>query len=167
MRKKIFTVLKYIFFLGIGLFLVWWQFDKMTILQRRQFSVSLENANYWLIIPVIIMAVLSHISRSVRWKILIAPMGYKPSTVNTFYSVMSGYVANTFLPRAGEILKCSLLSRYEKIPMNKLIGTILIERAFDLICYLALIVVTILVQLDKVSFFIKQKFLEIANANRI
>src|ERR1700733_3914389 len=107
MKKKFFTILKYIFFLGIGLFLVWWQFDKMTIIQRKQFSESLKNADYWLVLPVIVMAILSHISRSVRWKILIEPMGYKPSTVNTFYSVMCGYVANTFLPRAGEILKCS------------------------------------------------------------
>ena len=160
MKKRFFTILKYIFFLGLGLFLVWWQFNKMTAAQKDQFSESLRHANYWLILPVIIMAILSHISRSVRWKILIEPMGYKPSTINTFYSVMSGYVANTFVPRAGEILKCSLLSRYEKIPMNKLIGTILIERAFDLICYLVLIVLTILIQINKVSAFIKEKFAE-------
>lgn len=165
MRKKLFTILKYIFFLGIGLFLVWWQFDKMTALQREQFSESLKNADYWLILPVIIMAILSHISRAVRWKILIEPMGYKPSTKNTFYSVMSGYLANTFVPRAGEILKCSLLSRYEKIPANKLIGTILIERAFDLICYLILIVLTIVIQIDTVSHFVSEKLERIADKN--
>ena len=109
MKKKIFTILKYTFFLALGFFLVWWQFDKMSALQKSQFYESLKNANYWLILPIVIMAILSHISRSVRWKILIEPMGYKPSTANTFYSVMSGYLANTFLPRAGEILKCSLL----------------------------------------------------------
>jgi uncharacterized protein (TIRG00374 family) len=166
MKKKVFTFLKYIFFLGLGLFLVWWQFDKMTMAQKHQFSESLRYANYWLLVPVVIMAILSHISRSVRWKILIQPMGYNPSTLNTFYSVMSGYVANTFVPRAGEILKCSLLGRYEKIPVNKLIGTILIERAFDLICYLILIVLTILIQINRVSAFVNEKFSEWANANR-
>ncbi|MEO6327515.1 MAG: lysylphosphatidylglycerol synthase transmembrane domain-containing protein [Ginsengibacter sp.] len=167
MSKKLFTILKYIFFLGIGFFLVWWQFDKMTAMQKAQFSESLRNANYWLVLPVIAMAILSHISRSVRWKILIEPMGYDPSTKNAFYSVMSGYLANTFVPRAGEILKCSLLSRYEKIPMNKLIGTILIERVFDLICYLVLIAITILIQLNKVSFFAKEKFSEMASTSRV
>ena len=48
---------------------------------------------------------------------------------------MCGYFANTFIPRAGEILRCTLLCRYEKIPVNKLIGTILVERVFDLFCY--------------------------------
>jgi uncharacterized protein (TIRG00374 family) len=112
------------------------------------------------------MSVLSHISRAVRWKILIEPLGYKPSIKNTFYSVMSGYLVNTFLPRVGEILKCSLLARYEKIPMNKLLGTIIIERIFDLICYFILIIITFLIQLNYISDFVKQKFEQLANNNR-
>src|SRR5205085_11645859 len=103
MKKKLFTILKYTFFLALGFFLVWWQFDKMTPQQKTQFYESLNNANYWLIVPVAVMAILSHVSRAVRWKILIEPMGYKPSTSNTFYTVMVGYLANTFLPRVGEI----------------------------------------------------------------
>ncbi|MBA2562145.1 MAG: flippase-like domain-containing protein [Chitinophagaceae bacterium] len=166
MIKKFWSITQYIFFLGLGFFLVWWQFDKMTDLQRVQFSETLLNANYWVIMPVIIMSVLSHISRAVRWKILIEPLGYKPSIKNTFYSVMSGYLVNTFLPRVGEILKCSLLARYEKIPMNKLLGTIIIERIFDLICYFILIIITFLIQLNYISDFVKQKFEQLANNNR-
>ena len=131
MYKRIFSILQYIIFLGGGIFLVWWQFDKMTALQQSQFGESLAHANYWLLFPIIILALLSHISRAVRWKILMEPMGYKPSTANTFHAVMSGYLLNTFVPRAGEVLKCTLLNRYEKIPTNKLIGTVLVERAFD------------------------------------
>ncbi len=161
MKKKFLSALKYIFFLGIGFFLVWWQFSKMTAAQKLQFSDSLKNANYWLLIPVIIIAILSHVSRAVRWKILIQPMGYKPKTSNIFYSIMCGYLVNTFVPRAGEVLKCSLLNKYEKIPMNKLIGSVLVERAFDLVCYLIFIVFTILIQLNYVTHFAKEKFLQI------
>ena len=162
MKKKLISVFKYIFFLGLGFFLVWWQFDKMTALQKSQFGESLQYANYWLLIPVIIMAILSHISRAVRWKILIEPMGYKPSTAKTFYTVMTGYLVNTFLPRAGEVIKCTLLSRYEKIPFNKLIGSILVERAFDLVCYIVFIAITILIQITYVSKFVREKFSQIA-----
>src|SRR5687768_9943035 len=158
MIKKFWSIIKYIFFLCLGFFLVWWQFDKMTNTQRAQFSESLIHANYWVIMPIIIMSVLSHISRAVRWKILIEPLGYKPSIENTFYTVMCGYLVNTFLPRIGEILKCSLLARYEKIPVNKLLGTILIERILDLICYIILIIITFLIQLNYLSAFVKQKF---------
>ena len=163
MIKKLWLIIKYVFFLGLGFFLIWWQFNKMTDLQRTQFYESLLHANYWLIMPIIIMSVLSHISRAVRWKILIEPLGYKPSIENTFYSVMIGYLANTFLPRVGEILKCSSLARYEKIPMNKLLGTILFERIFDLVCYFILIIITFLIQLNYISAFVKQKFELLAN----
>jgi uncharacterized protein (TIRG00374 family) len=163
MRKKIFAVLKYLIFLGIGISLMWWQLGKMSHLQRLQFRESLLHANYIIIIPIAILAILSHISRAMRWKIMIEPMGYHPSTSNTFYTVMCGYFANTFIPRAGEILRCTLLSRYEKIPVNKLLGTILVERVFDLFCYFLVIVFTISIQISTVSDFIKDKVLQISN----
>lgn len=166
MKKNLLSIFKYIFFLGLGFFLVWWQFDKMTSFQKSQFAQSLQNANYRLLFPVIILALLSHISRAVRWKILMAPMGYYPSTANTFYSVMTGYLVNTFVPRAGEIVKCTLLNRYEKIPTNKLIGTVLVERTFDLACYFIFILLTILIQIKYVGAFIKKKFFHIAHRNQ-
>jgi uncharacterized protein (TIRG00374 family) len=165
MQKKILSVLKYIFFIGLGFFLVWWQFSKMTDVQIAQFGESLKHANYWLLVPIIILALLSHISRAIRWKILLEPMGYNPSTTKTFYSIMSGYLLNTFVPRAGEVLKCSLLNRYEKIPMNKLIGSVLVERTFDLACYFFFVVITIFLQINHVGKFVKQKFVQMANNN--
>ena len=162
MNKKIIAALKYIFFLGIGIFLMWWQLSKMTPLQRIQFSESLKNANYIVLIPIVIMALLSHLSRAIRWKILIEPMGYHPSTSNAFYATLCGYFANTFIPRAGEVLRCTLLGRYEKIPVTKLLGTILVERFFDLFCYFILIVFTILIQIETVSNFVKKKVLELS-----
>ena len=162
MNKKIVAALKYIFFLGIGIFLMWWQLSKMTSLQRIQFSESLKNANYVVLIPIVVMALLSHLSRAMRWKILIEPMGYHPSTSNAFYATLCGYFANTFIPRAGEVLRCTLLGRYEKIPVTKLIGTILIERFFDLFCYFILIVFTILIQIETVSNFVKKKVLALS-----
>ena len=167
MKKKILSILKYIIFLGIGVFLMWWQLSKMTAEQRIQFVESLKNAHYIYIIPVTFMALLSHLSRAMRWRILIAPMGYYPSTANTFYAIMCGYFANTFVPRAGEILRCTLLGRYEKIPVTKLIGTILVERFFDLFCYFLIVVFTILIQIKSVSDFVKDKFQNFAARQQI
>jgi uncharacterized protein (TIRG00374 family) len=158
MKKKFYSILKYTFFLGIGVFLTWWQISKMTPLQKTQFKESLIHAHYIYLLPVFIITILGHISRAVRWKILMEPMGYSPKTSNTFYSVMAGYFANTFLPRAGEILRCTILSKYEKIPVSKLFGTILVERVFDLACYFLLMVITFLIQIETVSDFVATKF---------
>ena len=165
MRKKIFAVLQYILFLSIGIFLAWWQLSKMTPVERVQFRESLLHANYIVILPIAIIAILSHISRAMRWKIMIEPMGYRPSTSNTFYSVMCGYFANTFVPRAGEILRCTLLGRYEKIPVNKLLGTILVERIFDLFCFGIIFIFTICIQISTVKDFLESNIKNITDKN--
>ena len=157
MKKKLFSVLKYIFFLGIGVFLTWWQISKMTPVQKIQFKDSLAHVHYIYIIPVFILTILGHLSRAVRWNILIEPMGYSPKNSTSFCAVMCGYFANTFLPRAGEVLRCTLLSKYEKIPVSKLFGTILVERVFDLVCYFLLLVITFLIQIETVSDFFANK----------
>jgi hypothetical protein len=82
------------------------------------------------------------------------PLGANPRLSNTFIAVLVGYLANLALPRLGEILKCTLLARYEKVPADKLIGTIVAERAFDLICLLLAILLAFLTQSDKISGYL-------------
>jgi hypothetical protein len=53
--------------------------------------------------------------------------------MNTFLAVLIGYLANLAIPRLGEVLKCTLLAKYEKVPAEKIVGTIVAERAFDVI----------------------------------
>ncbi len=158
MKKKIISIVRNLIFLGIGIFLVWWQLGKMSDAQEEQFKESLLHAKYIYIIPVVIMALLSHLSRALRWRILMEPMGYRPKVSNTFYATLCGYFANNFVPRAGEVLRCTLLSKYENIPVTKLFGTVILERVFDFITYLFIILITFLIQVKPVSNFVKEKF---------
>ncbi|HMJ46061.1 MAG TPA: lysylphosphatidylglycerol synthase transmembrane domain-containing protein, partial [Ferruginibacter sp.] len=164
MRKRILTILKYLVFLGGGIFLVWWQLKSMDKEAQDHFKEAFQMANYWLVIPVVIMSLLSHVSRSMRWKLLMEPLDYKPSLKNVFAVTMVGYLANAAVPRLGEILKCTFLARYEKLHVDKLFGTILIERTFDLLCYVLFIGFTVLIQLKVVGNFVRSKLNEITNA---
>ncbi|RYY66602.1 MAG: flippase-like domain-containing protein [Chitinophagaceae bacterium] len=167
MRKKVFSILQYIIFLGGGIFLVWWQLRSMTADEKSEFNNALWSVNYWLMIPVVGMSLLSHLSRSMRWKLLMEPLGYKPKLKNVFASTMVGYLANSAIPRLGEVLKCSLLSRYEKLKFDKLFGTILVERAFDFVCYLVFIGITILLQIDLIGGYVKDKVKAMDNGSGI
>ncbi|MFS8083551.1 MAG: lysylphosphatidylglycerol synthase transmembrane domain-containing protein [Ginsengibacter sp.] len=166
MKKKIISIVRNLIFLGIGIFLVYWQLGKMSDAQEEQFKESLLNAKYIYIIPVIVMALLSHLSRAIRWRILMEPMGYKPKVSNTFYAILCGYFANNFVPRAGEVLRCTLLSKYENIPVTKLIGTVLLERVFDFITYFFIILITFLIQVKTVSNFVNEKFTFVSGNNQ-
>jgi uncharacterized protein (TIRG00374 family) len=75
------------------------------------------------------LGALSHISRSYRWKFLIEPLGYKLGFINSVLTVFSAYLINYTVPRAGDIARGTMISKYENIPFEKAIGTIVAERA--------------------------------------
>lgn len=156
MAKRLLTIIKYTAVLGLGIYLVWWQFAKMTPEQMIEFETSIASADFRLVIPVVFIALLSHLFRALRWKLLIEPLNSRPSTFNVFGVTMVGYLANTIVPRLGEILKCTMLGRYEKIPPQQLIGTIVVERIFDMICYILFIALTVGSQYQLVGDFFKK-----------
>jgi uncharacterized protein (TIRG00374 family) len=150
LNKNILSILKFSFFLGLGVFLVWYSLHKIDDKDYNDFKHSLASAKYWMIIPVFIILSTSHLLRSLRWKLLMEPMGYKPSLANTFFAVMIGYLANFAFPRLGEVLKCTILSKYEDVPAEKNVGTIVAERAFDVVCLLALFLTALILEHDVV-----------------
>ncbi|MBL7696707.1 MAG: flippase-like domain-containing protein [Chitinophagaceae bacterium] len=155
MSKKLLSLLQYVFFLGVGIFLLW-----LTLRKSDWNSIisDLAGANYIYLIPATLMLIVSHFIRALRWKIMMEPLGYKPSTTNTFLAVLVGYWANLAVPRLGEVLKCTILGRYEKVPADKLIGTIVAERAID-VCSLAVIMlITVFSQYDLIGDFSKELF---------
>ena len=146
MKKKLFTIFQYLLFLGLGIFLAWWSLKDINAEKKSQIKTALNHARYWLIIPVFAILITSHLVRAVRWKLLINSLGYHPKTQNTFFAVMVGYLTNQAVPRLGEILKCTLLARYEKVPADKLIGTIILERIIDAITLLTIFAITLAIQ---------------------
>jgi uncharacterized protein (TIRG00374 family) len=112
---------------------------------------AMNHAHYWLLIPVFSLLLIGHWLRALRWRQLMEPMGYHPSRLNTFFAVMIGYFVNLGAPRLGEVLKCTILARYEKVPAQKLVGTIVAEIAFDVICLLLVFALTFVFQFDIIS----------------
>lgn len=146
MNKRLRTILQYCFFLSLGVFLVWFSIKDLTLSDKSHIRSALQTARYWLLLPVFGTLLLSHYLRAIRWRLLIEPLGYFPSKTNTFFAVLIGYLANQAVPRLGEILKCTVLARYEKVPADKLIGTIIIERIIDALTLLIVFAITLLIQ---------------------
>ncbi|HVG41365.1 MAG TPA: lysylphosphatidylglycerol synthase transmembrane domain-containing protein, partial [Chitinophagaceae bacterium] len=146
MKKRLITLLQYLFFISLGVFFVWLTVKDISTNDWQHIKYSLINARHWLFLPAVIMLLSSHFSRAVRWKILMEPLGYTPSTFNVFSVVMIGYLVNAGVPRLGEVVKCTLLSRYEKVRVDRLVGTIVVERAVDVICLLIVFILTLLFQ---------------------
>lgn len=146
MNKRLGLLLQYVVFLGLGVFLVWWSVRNLTDDEVGQLKGALRNARYLLVLPAMVMLLLSHYSRALRWRMLMEPIGFEPRVTNTFLAVLLGYFFNLLVPRMGEVMKCTMLARYEKTPVDRLIGTMVAERALDVVCLAAVIAVTFLLQ---------------------
>lgn len=125
--------LKISFFFLVGILLIWWSMHQIPDQEWDKFKLALKHSKFWIIIPVFIILGLSHLLRALRWRLIMEPLGYQPSIGNTFLAVLIGYLANLAIPRLGEVLKCTLLAKYENVPAEKIVGTIVAERAFDVI----------------------------------
>lgn len=136
MKRIITIIVKYLLAFSIAIFLLWWSLSGLTDKDVTDIKAALSKANYWLLLPVFGVLLLSHFFRALRWKQLIKPMGYDPSVFYLNCGVLIGYIGNQLIPRAGEVLRCTAISKPTKVPPEKLIGTIVAERAFDICCLL-------------------------------
>jgi uncharacterized protein (TIRG00374 family) len=153
MKKLFILLLQYVIFFGAGIFLIWFTTKNLTPNEIANMKNAIKTANYFWVLPIVLILLLSHYSRALRWKLLLKPIGIIPSTANTFFSVMIGYFFNLLVPRLGEVMKCTLLAKYEKTPVDKLIGTIVAERAIDLLTLIFIILITIITQFSTIGTF--------------
>lgn len=139
---------KYALFLAIGLGLAWYaskdaDFDTI-------WSATLQLNWFWAILSMVTSYV-AMIIRGYRWNILLAPLGYQSRNSNNVHSVAFGYMMNDLIPRSGELARCALLSRAEQIPVDKLVGTVILERIVDMLTLLLVIGLATWLQADAIQ----------------
>lgn len=150
--------------IAFGLFLVWYSYNSTTPTEREQIIHYISNASpFWVTISIII-GILSHVSRAIRWNLLLEPMGYKPKVTNNVFIVLISYFANLGIPRSGEILRATALTTYENVPFEKGFGTIVTERVIDLLMLLIIILITLVLQTDFIFSFLEEKGVNIIGA---
>ena len=87
-RKLIFNILKFVVFLGIGLLLIWVITKDLTAEQKEELRNSFRVADYWWVGLSIVIGILSHYVRALRWKMMLQPLGYNPRISTTFYGCL-------------------------------------------------------------------------------
>ncbi len=151
------TIFINLLMLFIGLFLVYLVFrgQNLSIIFSELKKVKI------IFLPFAILSIaLSHYCRGLRWKQLIEPLGYFPSSLQTFKAIMIGYLANLALPRIGEITRCGILNRVTNAPVEKLIGTVIVERVWDLFSLILILALTFLIQIPILLHFVYYNFFQ-------
>ncbi len=129
--------------------MIWLAVRNLTENDKASIAEAFKQTNYFWIFVSLLLSILSHVARAIRWRILIQPLGFNPKLSNTFFAVMVGYLANFALPRLGEVSRCGVLSKYEKIPFTEAFGTVIAERIIDLICLIIIFFATLIFQFNE------------------
>ncbi|MDR1699333.1 MAG: flippase-like domain-containing protein [Prevotellaceae bacterium] len=151
------NTLKITLSLALGVFIFWLAYRQMDIASIA--GILKNDVNYAWIVVAIFLGLLSHVFRAFRWKMLIEALDRhrRISTLNIFYAVMVGYLVNLLFPRAGEVARCGVAGKYECVSFTKVVGTMIAERAFDMLILLFICVVTVLLQINFfVDYFLGQ-----------
>lgn len=154
-KKLLPNILKTILFVGLGILFIWLSIKDLSRedIQMIFSSMSLvNNPRGWFFIGLSVVAIVAaDLIRAARAELLLKSIHYRPRFSMMFYSVMVCYIANLALPRLGEILRCSFLQRYENVPFQKSLGTVILERAVDVVCWLFLLIIALLLNNDLLS----------------
>ncbi|MDR1199667.1 MAG: flippase-like domain-containing protein [Prevotellaceae bacterium] len=154
MNKRTVKILKYLFFLALAITLMYIAFKSVDF---DKFISGLRSVDYGLVAISVIIGIAGYVFRVLRWKILIDSLGYGVSIKNVYNATMIGYLANFTIPRIGEIIRCSVLKKTDRIDFEKTLGTVIVERCYDLIFLLFFLVFVVVIRFKVFGAFISEK----------
>lgn len=157
MKSALKNGFKYVVMLAITGFLLWISFRNIEPAPGQTkvefISAVWNSASTPFLFASALMALLSHLIRAERWKLLLTPIGHRISLKDGFYSVMIGYFINLVIPRGGEVSRCYNLYRLNNTPVDVSLGTVVAERVIDLFFLVALISLSFFIELDSLLGF--------------
>lgn len=148
--KKLLSFLKYTLLLSVSALLMWYALKELDF---GKIWAEFQTANYGWVAVSLVMGVAAYASRAYRWQMQIKPTGYSPSFASVYHAMMAGYVANLVLPRAGELVRCSLLKRTDDLPVHTGFGTVIAERFIDMVMLLLILGLTFLLEFGRIRDF--------------
>ncbi len=152
MNKSLLNVLKFLLFLSLGFGILYYVYQQQQTAYAAECALrglgpeecslvqkvlsDFAGADFGWLALVLACFTFSNISRALRWNMLLEQLGTKPRLVNAFLTINLAYFANLGLPRLGEVVRAGTMARYEKIAVEKVMGTIVVDRIIDVICIL-------------------------------
>ena len=150
MNKRTKSIIQFVVLLGVGILLAWLSI-KSVWTEREKIADSFKSANYFWVGISILIAFVSHFLRAYRWNYLLKPLGYSVKPANSLGAVLVGYFANYGLPRMGELTRCTLVAKYDNVPFEVALGTVITERIVDMLLLLLIFFLTLFAQFKELK----------------
>ncbi len=136
MSTRVRTAFKYLISIGLTVLFLYLAFRGSDF---EKLGGALSKANYWWVLAMFPVLLLSHGLRAWRWEYLLYPVKHPLRFRNLFSALMIGYMMNNILPRAGELVRPYAIGKLEGLSRSAAFGTVLMERILDIISFMILI----------------------------
>lgn len=172
MKNTIVNILKFLAFLSVGLVILYLVFQNQNEAYLAECALKgiaeedcslvqkilndFASANYFWLFLILVSFLFSNVSRAIRWNMLMHQLNHRPKFINSFLTIMLGYFANLGLPRMGEVVRPATLARYENIPLEQVVGTVVVDRAIDVISILIVSALALFLQFDILWSFLAE-----------
>lgn len=154
MNETFKKALNFFLFFALAAILLYFAFRKVEI---DVLIKGFKEANYFWVSLSLLVGFLASVVRAIRWRLLMEPLGPMPSKKNVYAAVMIGYLANFAFPRIGEITKCGSLKKSDNVSFESLIGTVIVERASDMLMLLLCVILAFFIRIDFFGQFLLDK----------
>jgi len=129
----------------LGFFFIYLTVNITTSEERLLIWSYIKSAKIKFVIAAMMFGAFADVIRGLRWRFLAKASGHSSNPLVSIASVFMCYSSNLIITRSGEILRATVLSGYNKIPLGKTFGTIAAERVIDMtISFIILILIWIL-----------------------
>lgn len=164
MNKKISKFLKYILSAGVAVLLLYFSFREV---EWKDFLEGLRSCRWEFILLSMAAGIAAFWFRGLRWRQLLLPIDPSTRRITTFNAVNIGYIANFVFPRIGEFVRCGVVTRRSaenKASYDKVLGTVVLERGWDMLTMLLLLVVLLGARWEKFGGFFMEQMWEPVSA---
>lgn len=123
-------IIKTLFPLTIGVVVLWLLYKDIDMAELWEIT---KTANFTIIAYSLLFGLAGNLFRALRWELTIHSVGYYPKRISLIYAVLGNYAVNFVLPRAGEVWRAGVVTKYDKVPISTTFGTLIVDRFFDVV----------------------------------
>lgn len=157
MKEKVGKILKYMISAALAVVMLWFSFRDV---EWAEFVAGLQDCRWWLVILSMAAGSFAFWLRAVRWRLLLLPIDPSITRLTAFNGINIGNISNFVLPRIGEFVRCGVISRRSqgnKASYDKVLGTVVLERGWELLVMLLMLAIVVIGGFDRFgSFFVEQ-----------
>lgn len=148
-------VIKVLLPLGISAGMIIWMGHKLDF--HKIWEIISHDCNYWWLLLVMIVTILSYSIRGIRWGYQLRAAGIPRMPVAAeSVSIFSAYAINLIVPYLGEAWRCIYVARREKAKLSTVIGTDIADRGSDFVMICLLLGVALWVANPALTHFFDQ-----------